>query len=134
MWHRPDSNRVVKRPLGMAWWAAVAIWCLVFNTASDALVLVKLRSPQRLASFSVFLCHSGSESDPAADGEAPATGQCCLLCQAAQMATGAAPPQHFTHPTASAELVRHAISPGILSREVFAWHKRARAPPAFAAV
>lgn len=129
MRQRPARNRSLKSQPGMFWLAAVAVWCLVFNGASDALILVKAKSPENLANFSVFLCHSGPQSEPAAGNEAPATGQCCLLCQATQMATGAALPQHFTHPTASAEPVRHAISPGIQLRGQAAWHKRARAPP-----
>lgn len=48
------------------------------------------------------LCHAQDGRMAAPAGEASSTDVCCLFCQAAQLADGAVPPQHFTLPTESA--------------------------------
>lgn len=80
--------------------------------------------------FGIYICHAQGNGVVAEPGETSSTSkECCLVCQAAQLANGAVPPQHFTLPTESAASVRlpasaHSVRDGEASR-----YAQARAPP-----
>jgi hypothetical protein len=81
----------------------------------------------------VYICHAQG-SGPAASlpGQEQSSDDegCCLLCQAAQLAHNAAPPQHFTLSAESAGVVRFAIADQAPVLDRFSGHAQARAPPA----
>lgn len=84
-------------------------------------------------SLGVYICHvqGGTKVVALPGGQASDTDDdCCLICQAAQLAHGAVPPQHFTLPTESAVRVDLAArAQSFVPGEGFR-PSQARAPPA----
>ncbi|MGE5477320.1 MAG: hypothetical protein ACM3Q1_11735 [Bacteroidales bacterium] len=105
----------------------------LFATTTPGLALVNAagRSLAVDGVLNAYICHAQGGGAAATPGETSSTSEeCCLVCQAAQLANGAVPPQHFTLPTESAAPDRlpadaHSLRDGEASR-----HTQARAPPA----
>lgn len=103
------------------------------QSATPALALVA-RGSDALAKgpLGAFLCHvpQPGESD-SAGGEVPAkSDDCCLICQAAQLAKGALPPQTLQVPTADAAGSFEPVCLWVAADGNASLHKLPRAPPA----
>lgn len=77
-----------------------------------------------------YICHAQGEPRAALPGEdTPQSDDCCLVCQAAQLAGGAVLPQHVTLPSANAVHVRAPVSARIAFHGEASRYTQARAPP-----
>ena len=111
--------------------ALSALFGFLFSATTPGLALVNAAG-QSLAvggMLGVYVCHAqGGRTAP--PGEAPSSAsECCLICQAAQLANGAVPPQHFTLPTESAATVHLPAGPNDVRDGQAQRHAQARAPP-----
>ncbi|NFV78600.1 DUF2946 family protein [Magnetospirillum aberrantis] len=112
--------------------ALVALFGFLFTITTPGLALVNVagQSVAVTGILGVYVCHARGGGQAALPGETPASSdECCLLCQVAQLANGAVPPQHFTLPTESAAAIR--LSTGAQDRREgeASRHAQARAPP-----
>lgn len=117
--------------------ALAALLGFLFTVTTPGLALVNGagRSIAVNGILGVYVCHAKGGAEAAQSGAAnPAhanpADECCLVCQAAQLANGAVPPQHFTLPTESAAFLRvpagaHSVRDGAAFGPA-----QARAPPA----
>lgn len=124
-------GRGMLRDLG----ALLALLGFLFTSTTPGLALVSGAGPGIgvAGPLGVYVCHvrGGSDSVIPPGAELPDQDDgCCLICQAAQLANGAVPPQHFTLPTESA--VRARLSDDARSFVAFGIFSpaQARAPPA----
>jgi hypothetical protein len=76
------------------------------------------------------LCHASVGEQNAPAGESAEREECCLLCQAAQLAKGAAPAAEIILAEPDARHVRPALHSRETALGNAARHAQARAPPA----
>lgn len=113
--------------------ALAALLGFLFTSTTPGLALVNGAGRTMAVNglLGVYICHAQDSQRADLPGEASASkGECCLVCQASQLANGAVPPQHFTLPTESA--ARHSVTASARSAhdgETLDL-RRARAPPA----
>lgn len=113
--------------------ALISLFGFLFSISTPGLALVNAAGQSLAVNgvLGVYVCHApGSQRSSLPDDQPTARDECCLVCQVAQLANGAVPPQHFTLPTESAASVRlpvgvHSLRDGETYR-----HAQARAPPA----
>ncbi|MBC7906184.1 MAG: hypothetical protein H7Y60_05475 [Rhodospirillaceae bacterium] len=78
-----------------------------------------------------YVCHAQGEPRAAFPGEdVPQSDDCCLVCQVAQLASGAILPPQSVLPAASAAHARTPVSARIAIQGEASRHTQARAPPA----
>ncbi len=110
----------------------LALFGFLFTTTTPGLALVNAAG-QSLAVggfLGVYVCHAqGGKASLPGETSGP-SDECCLVCQAAQLANGAVPPQHFTLPTESAAAIRLSASAQDRREGTASRHAQARAPPA----
>lgn len=112
--------------------AMVALFGFLFTITTPGLALVNVvgRSVAVAGVLGVYVCHARGGGQATLPGETPrSSDECCLVCQAAQLANGAVPPQHFTLPTESAAPIRLAASAHDRREGEASRHAQARAPP-----
>ncbi|MGE5547997.1 MAG: DUF2946 family protein [Solirubrobacterales bacterium] len=106
---------------------------MAFQSGTIALSLFAMTSPAMAKGpLGSFICHVPQPGDPSAPagGEAPAKGdECCLVCQAAQLANGALPPPTLQIPTASAADTPIPVAVMAPTGGEASLHKLPRAPP-----
>ncbi|CAA7626587.1 hypothetical protein [Magnetospirillum sp. UT-4] len=123
-------GRGLVRDLG----ALAALLGFLFTATSPGMALVGQAGGLAVhGPLAAFVCQAegGSVQALPAGEEAPKGAEdCCLTCQAAQLANGAVPPQHFTLPTESADPIRLPPAAQSLVPSAPARHAQARAPPA----
>lgn len=113
--------------------ALAALLGFLFTATTPGLALVNSagQSMEVNGFLGVYVCNAGSGAKAALPGDASAPrDECCLVCQAAQLANGAVPPQHFTLPTESAAFLRVPASAHSLRDGEAQGPLQARAPPA----
>lgn len=113
--------------------ALTALLGFLFTATTPGLALVNTAGKAVAVTgvFGVYVCHAQGGLRAALPGEVPSSSEeCCLVCQAAQLANGAVPPQHFTLPTESAVVLRQPASAHSLRDGEALRHAQARAPPA----
>lgn len=117
--------------------ALAALFGFLFTVTTPGLALVNGagRAMAVTGLLGVYVCHAQGGAHAAQDDGQPGDetstrGECCLVCQAAQLANGAVPPQHFTLPTESAAAFRVPASAHSFRDGEAAGHAQARAPPA----
>jgi len=123
------------RTFGRGWLGQLGAWVallgFLFSAATPGLALVSQtgRAIAVTGMLGVYVCHARDGERADLPGDESSAQDCCLVCQAAQLTVGAAPPQHFTLPTESAVPIRwSAGASGLHDGE--AWrHAQARAPP-----
>jgi hypothetical protein len=114
--------------------ALFALLGFLFSSTTPGLSLVAMAGANVTfdGAFGVYVCHaqSGAVAAPDADDEVPlASDGCCLICQTAQLAGGALPPQHFTLPTESAAELRLAVVAQTVASGYASTPLQPRAPP-----
>lgn len=115
--------------------ALLALLGFLFTSTTPGLALVT-DGGSRLGvngPLGVYVCHvkGGVELIVPPGEQAPDQDDgCCLICQAAQLAHGAVPPQHFTLPTESAVRARVVIDARSSFTDGSFRCPQARAPPA----
>lgn len=114
--------------------ALAALLGFLFSATTPGLSLVAMAGPSITIDgfLGIYICHVQSGPSAALPGEtdSPKSDGCCLICQVAQLANGAVPPQHFTLPTESAAHARTPVSAQIVVQGEASRHAQARAPPA----
>ncbi|MBF0326811.1 hypothetical protein [Magnetospirillum moscoviense] len=115
--------------------ALLALLGFLFTSTTPGLSLVAMAGANVSFSgaFGLYVCHaqSGAVAAPDADETLPlASDGCCLICQAAQLAGGTVPPQHFTLPTESAAKIRLAVVAQTIAHGQASGPLQPRAPPA----
>lgn len=115
--------------------ALAALLGFLFTSTTPGLSLVAMAGANVTfnGAFGIYVCHAqgGAVAQPGADDEVPlASDGCCLICQTAQLAGGALPPQHFTLPTESAAELRLAIAAQSVLHGHASSPQQPRAPPA----
>ncbi len=91
---------------------------------------LRLQDPWTALAVKLGICHSPQSGQPAGGENRSQSDECCLVCQAVQLAKGMLPSPTFTLPTAGT-----ALSFGLPTEPANATghaslHKQARAPPA----
>lgn len=115
--------------------ALLALLGFLFSSTTPGLALVT-DSGSRIGmsgALGVYICHVKGGGDlrlPSGEQASETDDGCCLICQAAQLAHGAVPPQHFTLPTESAVRANVAASARSFVADGTFRPAQARAPPA----
>lgn len=112
--------------------ALAALFGFLFASTTPSLALVTSagRAVTVNGFLGVYICHAQDGQRADLPGEASAAkGECCLVCQAQQLANGAVPPQHFTLPTESAACLPVTASARSVRDGEALDLRRARAPP-----
>lgn len=136
---RPWRNQILGMFRRGGWFrdltVLLALLGFMFTATTPGLALVT-ESGSRIGvtgSLGVYICHvkGGTQVVLPSGEQASETDEgCCLICQAAQLAHGAVPPQHFTLPTESAVRAGVAVrAQSFVGGEDFR-PAQARAPPA----
>lgn len=113
--------------------ALIALFGFLFSITTPGLALVNAAGQSIAVNgvLGVYVCHAQGSKRAALPGDqSTARDECCLVCQAAQLANGAVPPQHFTLPTESAAIIRLPASAHVVRDGETYRHAQARAPPA----
>lgn len=112
--------------------ALAALLGFLFTATSPGLALVATAGPGVTfgGPLGVYVCHAQGDRATLPGENAPKSDGCCLICQAAQLANGAVPPQHFTLPTESAAYTRLLVGAQTVADGAASRHAQARAPPA----
>jgi hypothetical protein len=133
LWQEPNWVGVGGRGRPMV--ALFALLGFLFSSTTPGLSLVAMAGANVTfnGAFGIYVCHaqSGAVAAPEADDEVPlASDGCCLICQVAQLASGAVPPQHFTLPTESAAKLQSAVGALTIAQGHSSTPVQPRAPPA----
>ena len=115
--------------------ALLALLGFLFTSTTPGLALVTDGGSRIGISgpLGVYICHVKGGIDlvvPPGEQAPDQDDGCCLICQAAQLAHGAVPPQHFTLPTESAVRARMPFDARSFVAAGTFRTAQARAPPA----
>jgi len=112
----------------------LALLGFMFTATTPGLALVT-ETGSRIGvtgALGVYICHVKGGTQwvlPPGEQASDTDEGCCLICQAAQLAHGAVPPQHFTLPTESAVRAAAAVRAQSFVGGASFRPAQARAPP-----